>query len=68
VGRAAIPVFVGVSAGFPMVSPGPREEVFVNTVKQWVPPLADRWTGKQNYAEFLGDSFKAYYGWSNRGT
>jgi isopenicillin N synthase-like dioxygenase len=28
VGRASMPVFVGVSAGFPMVSPGPREDVF----------------------------------------
>lgn len=67
VGRASMPVFVGVSARFPMVSPGPREDVFHNTVKQWVPPLAERWTGKQNYAEFLGDSFKAYYGWAQTG-
>ena len=64
VSRSSMPVFVGVGATFPLTSPGPRDEVFHHSVKQWVPPLADRWTGLQNYAEFLGDSFKAYYGQS----
>ena len=62
ISRCSMPVFVGVGALFAMTSPGPREEVFHHSIKQWVPPLADRWTGRQNYAEFLGDSFKAYYG------
>jgi isopenicillin N synthase-like dioxygenase len=64
ISRSSMPVFVGVGALFPLASPGPREQVFHQSVKQWVPPLADRWTGRQNYAEFLGDSFRAYYGTS----
>jgi isopenicillin N synthase-like dioxygenase len=67
VSRCSMPVFVGVGATFPLTSPGPREQVFHHSVKQWVPPLADRWTGQQNYAEFLGDSFRAYYGPSAAG-
>jgi isopenicillin N synthase-like dioxygenase len=62
ISRSSMPVFVGVGALFPLTCPREREEVFHHSVKQWVPPLADRWTGRQNYAEFLGDSFKAYYG------
>ena len=64
ISRACMPVFVDSSPEFPLVSPTGREAVFVNTVKQWVPPLADRWKDGQTFADFLGASFKAYYEWS----
>lgn len=64
ISRACMPVFVDSSPEFPLTSPSGREAVFVNTVKQWVPPLADRWTEGQTFADFLGASFKAYYEWS----
>lgn len=64
VSRACMPVFVDSSPEFKLESPNGRDLVFVNTVKQWVPPLAERWTDGQTFADFLGTSFKAYYEWS----
>ncbi len=64
VSRACMPVFVDSSPEFPLTSPSGREAVFVNTVKQYVPPLADRWSEGQTFADFLGTTFKAYYEWS----
>lgn len=66
VSRACMPVFVDSSPEFPLTSPEGPEAVFINTVKQWVPPLADRWTNGQTFADFLGTSFKAYYDWSSK--
>ena len=68
VSRACMPVFVDSSPEFSLVSPSGKEAVFINTVKQWVPPLADRWTEGQTFADFLGTSFKAYYDWSLEGS
>jgi isopenicillin N synthase-like dioxygenase len=64
ISRACMPVFVDSSPEFPLSSPSGREAVLVNTVKQWVPPLSDRWTEGQTFADFLGTTFKAYYEWS----
>jgi isopenicillin N synthase-like dioxygenase len=64
VSRACMPVFVDSSPEFPLKSPSGREAVFTNTVKQYVPPLADRWSEGQTFADFLGTTFKAYYDWS----
>jgi isopenicillin N synthase-like dioxygenase len=64
VSRACMPVFVDSSPEFPLVSPSGHEAVFVNTVKQRVPPLNERWTEGQTFADFLGTTFKAYYEWS----
>ena len=64
VGRATMPVFVDSSPEFSLSSPNGKEPVFVNTVKQWVPPLADRWVEGQTFADFLGTSFRAYYDWN----
>ena len=64
VSRACMPVFVDSSPEFPLTSPNGREAVFVNTVKQWVPPLADRWKEGQTFADFLGTTFYAYYEWN----
>jgi isopenicillin N synthase-like dioxygenase len=66
VARVSMPVFVDVSPDFPLKSPLGREAVFVNTVKQKVPPLSDRWTEGASFADFLGASFKAYYQWSKQ--
>jgi isopenicillin N synthase-like dioxygenase len=64
ISRACMPLFVDSTPEFPLVSPNGREAVFTHTVKQWVPPLADRWKDGQTFAEFLGESFKAYYNWN----
>jgi isopenicillin N synthase-like dioxygenase len=66
ISRACMPVFVDSSPEFKLESPNGRDAVFVNTVKQWVPPLADRWTEGQTFADFLGASFMAYYEWATK--
>jgi isopenicillin N synthase-like dioxygenase len=66
VSRACMPIFVDSSLNFPLKSPNGREAVFLNTVKQWVPPLSDRWTDGQTFGDFLGTTFKAYYEWATK--
>lgn len=63
ISRACCPIFVDSSPEFHLISPNGREAALQNTVKQWVPPLADRWRDGETFAEFLGDTFKAYYSW-----
>ena len=65
ISRACMPLFVDSTPEFRLECPnGDIDAVFQNTVKQWVPPLADRWTQGQTFADFLGTSFKAYYTWT----
>ena len=65
VSRACMPLFVDSTPEFKLECPNNDiDAVFQNTVKQWVPPLADRWTQGQTFADFLGASFKAYYTWA----
>ena len=66
ISRACMPVFVDSSPEFRLTSPNGRDAVFVNTVKQWVPPLSERWKEGQTFAEFLGASFMAYYQWATK--
>jgi isopenicillin N synthase-like dioxygenase len=67
IARACMPVFVDSTPEFKLDSPnGNTSAVFLNTVKQWVPPLSERWHEGQTFADFLGSSFKAYYSWETR--
>eukprot|EP00349_Pseudokeronopsis_sp_Brazil_P005471 CAMPEP_0202957962 /NCGR_PEP_ID=MMETSP1396-20130829/2318_1 /ASSEMBLY_ACC=CAM_ASM_000872 /TAXON_ID= /ORGANISM="Pseudokeronopsis sp., Strain Brazil" /LENGTH=351 /DNA_ID=CAMNT_0049675719 /DNA_START=81 /DNA_END=1136 /DNA_ORIENTATION=- len=66
VSRACCPIFVDSTPEFRLTSPNGRDAALQNTVKQWVPPLADRWKDGQTFAEFLGDTFQAYYSWTVR--
>lgn len=66
VGRSSMPVFVDSSPEFKLCSPNGAEAVLSKSVKQWVPPLADRWTEGQTFADFLGSTFHAYYSWAPR--
>ena len=66
VARISMPCFIDTHVTFPLSAPSgcTRSDVFRNTVAQKVPPLADRWTKDGvSFAEFLGDSFRAYYEW-----
>ena len=68
IGRACMPLFVDSTPEFKLDSPdGNTKAVFLNTVKQWVPPLSERWSEGQTFADFLGSSFKAYYSWTTTG-
>jgi isopenicillin N synthase-like dioxygenase len=67
VARASLPCFIDTHITFPLAMPSgcTREDVFRNTVAQRVPPLANRWTTDGvPFADFLGDTFKAYYEWA----
>ena len=64
IARASMPVFVDVSPDFCLTSPLGKEAVFINTVKQRVPPLSERWTEGSTFADFLGASFRSYYLWN----
>lgn len=66
ISRACCPLFVDCSPEFLLTSPNGREAALLHTVKQWVPPLADRWTDGQTFAQFLGDTFQAYYSWTKK--
>ena len=66
ISRASMPLFVDSSPEFKLHSPNGREAVLAKSVKQWVPPLADRWTEGQTFADFLGTTFHAYYAWTTK--
>jgi isopenicillin N synthase-like dioxygenase len=64
IARACMPIFVDTEPQFVLKAPTTREAVLENTIKQRVPPLADRWVDGQTFADFLGTTFKAYYEWT----
>lgn len=66
ISRACMPLFVDSSPEYRLVSPLGRDAVFTHTITQRVPPLSERWTEGQTFAEFLGESFKAYYSWGTK--
>lgn len=69
VARISLPCFVDTFVTFPLSMPKncTRDDVFLNTVNQKVPPLSERWlTNGVTFAEFLGDSFKSYYEWNTK--
>lgn len=69
VGRVSFPVFVDTAMQFPLSSPEgvTREEVFTSTVTSKVPPLEKRWLKQKTpFVQFLGDTFKQYYEWSQK--
>lgn len=67
ISRACCPLFVDSSPEYRLTSPSGREAALRHTVaQQFVPPLADRWVDGQTFADFLGDTFKAYYSWTTK--